>query len=124
MSIDFNVFQFASMNNCWFDENGLLHVRGIKKNKEINYKCPFCYETYNKNGNPRKNSKNFTHIHGIDNNILKNTNKDINKDNLEDINEDNLEDINEEIRDPHCSYQIKRLVTKYTKKPYMVCIHY
>ena len=75
MSIDFNVFQFASLNNCWFDENGLLHVRGIKKNKEINYKCPFCYETYNKDGNPRKNSKNFTHIHGIDDNISKNDNE-------------------------------------------------
>ena len=120
MSIDFNVFQFASLNNCWFDENGLLHVRGIKKNKEINYKCPFCYETYNKDGNPRKNSKNFTHIHGIDDNISINDNENNNEDIKEDVNQD----VNQEIRDPHCSYQIKRLVTKATQKPYMICIHY
>ncbi len=33
-------------------------------NKHIYFECPVCKNTYNKNGTPRKNSQEKTHIHG------------------------------------------------------------
>jgi hypothetical protein len=35
----------------------------ITPNKVI-YKCEFCYDSYKKNGKPRKNAKNIYHSHG------------------------------------------------------------
>jgi hypothetical protein len=39
-------------------------VRGHSSNT-IHFECPFCYQSYNKNGEPRKGSKHIEHHHGL-----------------------------------------------------------
>lgn len=40
------------------------HYWNKKKFHKIYYECPWCYERFNKDGNPRKNSKKVIHSHG------------------------------------------------------------
>jgi hypothetical protein len=47
---------------------GEVHVDAIKITPiHIYYECPYCYETYNSIGKPRKNSKKKIHNHGSGN---------------------------------------------------------
>jgi len=51
-------------------------------NSQFGYTCPFCFVKVNKDGRPRKNSKNLVHRHGSCGNL-----------------ENRIED-----RSPHCPY--------------------
>lgn len=42
-----------------------IYVSGkfeLRKDGDYTFKCPFCYDSYKKNGMPRKNAKNIHHI--------------------------------------------------------------
>lgn len=59
-----NIVENSQMfNNCESEETLVKVVADTVSSREIKFECPFCYRRYNKNGEPRKNGSQITHIH-------------------------------------------------------------
>lgn len=48
----------------YIEKNNGICVRVRIQDRQLTFTCPFCYKSYNRDGNPRANSKHATHYHG------------------------------------------------------------